>query len=187
MKDSIRKELIKLRKNLSFQEILNNSIEIKNKLFDLYEYKISNIILFYISYNNEVFTHKMIKESIKNNKKVIIPVSYKKKLLLSKLEKWEDLEEGAFNILEPKRNCFKKFNIKDVELILVPGIGFDENGNRIGHGYGYYDNLLIKTKNSTNIGLAFECQIVNVIPVNKHDLPVDKIITEKRIIECKRN
>ena len=69
-------------------------------------------------------------------------------------------------------------------MILVPGIGFDKKGSRIGHGKGYYDNLLKNSNRAVHIGLAFECQIVKCIPTQNHDIPVDKIVTEKRIIDC---
>jgi 5-formyltetrahydrofolate cyclo-ligase len=70
-------------------------------------------------------------------------------------------------------------------LIIVPGLGFDTNGCRIGHGKGYYDNLLKNSRNALHIGLAFEAQIVKKIPVDAHDLPVHMIVTEKRVIDCR--
>ena len=69
-------------------------------------------------------------------------------------------------------------------MIIVPGVGFDEKGQRIGHGMGYYDKLLKKSTKAQHIGLAFECQMVEKIPTYKHDVSVDKIITEKRVINC---
>jgi len=67
-------------------------------------------------------------------------------------------------------------------LILVPGIGFDKNGHRLGHGMGYYDKLLENVNHSWIVGLAFEFQILETIPTEKHDIPVNKIITEERTI-----
>ena len=60
-------------------------------------------------------------------------------------------------------------------------------GNRLGHGFGYYDKLLEKSRRAIHIGLAFEFQIINHIEIEKHDIPVDKIITEKRVIYCRKN
>lgn len=187
MKNSLRKELIEIRKNLSKKEVLENSNKIKGKLFTLKEFKRGNVILFYVSYDNEVFTHEMIKEAMAIGKNVIVPVSDKehRRLILSKLENWDDLKTGSYGILEPVKEKIKEFSINEIDLIIIPGVGFDKRGNRIGHGKGYYDDLLSKSK-APHISLAFECQIVEKIPTEKHDMPVDKIVTERRIIDCQK-
>lgn len=188
MKNEIRKQLILKRKNLSFDEVLDKSKIIKNKLFRLKDFKQASTTLFYVSYNNEVYTHEMIKEQLTGKKTIIVPIADKKNrsLTLSKLENWDDLSIGAYKILEPKKESIKEVNIESIDLIIVPGVGFDENGRRIGHGKGYYDKLLKNSKYATSIGLSFECQIVKRIPTESYDIPVDKIVTEKRIINCKK-
>ena len=187
MKNKIRKELIKIRENRSQDEILEKSNEIKKRLFEINEFKQASTILFYISYDNEVFTHDMIKEYISNGKNVIVPISDKenRRLILSKLNNWDDLELGSYNILEPRKDKIKEVSIEEINLIIVPGVGFDARGHRIGHGKGYYDNLLKNSGNILSIGLAFESQVVKKIPTEAHDLPVHKIVTEKRVINCK--
>ena len=119
------------------------------------------------------------------DKKVVVPISNKEDntLSLSILESWDDLVEGSYGILEPKEDCFKEISIDEIDLIIVPGVAFDEDENRLGHGNGYHDRLLEKTK-AISIGLAFEFQIVNNIPIGRNDVPVDMIITEDRIIKC---
>ena len=97
------------------------------------------------------------------------------------MKSWEELRVGSYGILEPRIEKIRKTNVEDLELIIVPGIAFDKNGNRLGHGKGYYDRILGKT-NATKIGLAFEFQIVGKIPTNENDKPVDIIITEERVI-----
>jgi len=188
MKEKVRKKLILLRKKISTDEVLNKSNIIKNKLFELEEFKKASTVLFYVSYDNEVFTHDMIKESMKMDKEIIVPKSDEenRRLILSKLDKWEDLEKGLYNILEPKKEKIKEISIEKIDLIIVPGVGFDEQGNRTGHGKGYYDNLLRNCKNALSIGLAFEFQIIKNIPTNNFDIPVDVIITDKRIIKCRK-
>jgi 5-formyltetrahydrofolate cyclo-ligase len=184
MKNQIRKNLILIRKNLSREEVFENSKKIKDKIFNLNEFKQASTILFYVSYNNEVYTHGMIKELLTSKKNVVVPISDKKNrtLILSKLDNWNDLSFGSYNILEPKKSKIKQVNLDSIDLIIVPGVGFDEKGNRIGHGKGYYDNLLRNSKQATSIGLSFECQIVEKIPTGEYDIPVDIIVTEKRVI-----
>lgn len=186
MKDKIRKELIKKRMNIPKNEVLEKSNKIKNRLFELDEFKQSSVVLFYVSYGNEVYTHDVIKECLKNKKNIIVPISNieKRSLILSELRNWNDLEPGSYGILEPKKDKIKETPIESIDIIIVPGVGFDELGCRIGHGLGYYDNLLRKSINATHIGLAFDFQIVEKVPIESHDVPVDIILTEKRRIDC---
>lgn len=183
MKDEIRKKIKKIRNNISITEVLEKSELIKNKLFKLIEFHQASTILFYISYDNEVFTHDMIKECLSIEKMVVVPKSVSKEntLILSELVDWNDLEIGAYNILEPKNESIKEIPIDLIDLIIVPGIAFDVNGNRIGHGKGYYDRLL-RNANSRSVGLLYEFQLVNKIPTEKHDKTVNMLITEKRIL-----
>ena len=184
MKENIRKQIKEKRRKQSKEENRKKSKEIKERLFSLKEYKEAEAILFYISYNGEVFTHDMILESF-YKKNIIVPVSNKQdsSLTLSHLKSWEELSIGSYGILEPRIEKIRKTNVEDIDLIIVPGVAFDEKGNRLGHGKGYYDRLLKKT-NALTIGLAFEFQIVDKIPTNKNDRPVDIIITENIIINC---
>ncbi len=99
------------------------------------------------------------------------------------MKSWKELSIGSYGILEPRTEKIRKTRVEDIDLIIVPGVAFDKKGNRIGHGKGYYDRLLDKT-NATKIGLAFEFQLLKEIPTDKHDLPIDILITEKRIIKC---
>jgi 5-formyltetrahydrofolate cyclo-ligase len=186
MKKEIRKQLKEIRKNLSKNEVLEKSKIIKEKLFEIKEFKQASTILFYVSYNNEVSTHDMIKDCIFKNVKIVVPISVKKtrSLILSKLKSWNDLETGSYGILEPKKDKIKEISIDEINLIIVPGVGFDKKGRRIGHGKGYYDNLLKTAKKAFHIGLAFENQILDEIPTDSFDFPVHMIITEDRVIYC---
>ena len=189
MKDNLRKEIMKIRNNISKTEVLEKSNQIKKRLFESDEFKEATTILFYVSYDNEVYTHDMIKECLSDDKLIVVPISDKenKILILSKLESWDDLNIGAYSILEPEKETIKEVSIDDIELIIVPGVAFDEHGHRIGQGMGYYDRLLRNSTKALHVGLAFEFQIVDEIPKNKHDIPVDKIVTEKRIIDCRNS
>ena len=184
MKEEIRKEIKEKRMKQSEEENRKKSKKIKEKLFALKEYKKAETILFYISYDGEVFTHDMIHESF-YKKNIVVPVSNKDNftLTLSHLKNLEELSIGNYNILEPRVEKIRKTNIKDIDLLIVPGVAFDKKCNRMGHGKGYYDRLLENVKIPI-IGLAFEFQIIDEIPVEKHDKPIDIIITEKRLIKC---
>jgi 5-formyltetrahydrofolate cyclo-ligase len=187
-KEKIRFNIKKIRNTLTEREIKNRSNKIKNTIYNMTEFKIASTILFYVSYGSEVYTHDMIKECILSEKKVVVPktILENEKLTLSELLDWNHLELGAYNILEPKDEYLKEIQINSIDLFLIPGVVFDLSGNRIGHGKGYYDKLLKKEHSVSYFGLAFEDQIVDKIPIESHDVMMDKIVTDKRVIDCKK-
>lgn len=146
-------------------------------------------VMVYISFKSEARTREIILELLKRKKKVIVPlIDFKKeRIYLSELRNFEkELVLNKFGLFQPQKEFFRPFDKKDLDLIIVPGIAFDEKGNRIGFGKGYYDKFLKNIpKNIPVIALAFEKQIAEGITCEKHDVPVHKIVTEKRIIECR--
>jgi 5-formyltetrahydrofolate cyclo-ligase len=167
-------------------EILEKSRRIKDQLFHTQEFKDAKTILFYISYDNEVNTHEIIQESLTMKKRIAVPKTdvNARTIICSALTQWDDLTSGAYTILEPRQDCVKEIPLESIDLIILPGIAFDYQGNRIGHGLGYFDRLLQKKIHAHLFGLAFELQIVKNIPTEKHDKKVEKIVTEDRIINC---
>lgn len=186
MKEVLRKKMLKKRSDIPKSKVLEKSNQIKNRLFKIKEFNQASAILFYISYENEVYTHNMIKDCLSSGKHVIVPVTSKenRSLILSKLKNWGNLECGAYGILKPRKEHVKEFSLDMVDLIVIPGVAFDERGYRIGHGMGYYDDLLVNSTKAIHIGLAFEFQLVDEIPIEYHDMKLDKIVTEERIITC---
>ncbi len=186
-KEDIRNKILSLRKSLPLEEAMKKSLKIQKILFNLPEFINAKTILFYVSTKNEVKTENMIKKSLKKGKRVIVPISNvkEKTLTLSELKDFDkELEPGSFNILEPKKEFIRKVSPEEIDLIIVPGVAFDEDRERIGYGMGFYDKFLNSLKRRVPvIGLAYEFQIVDDIPVHDKDVTVDKIITEKRIIE----
>ncbi len=141
----------------------------------------SETVASYVSKDNEVDTHKLIKYFLNDGKKVLVPYIEGKNMFFSEVSCLKDLELGHFNILEPKNK--KPSNIYESDMIIVPGIVFDDDGYRIGYGGGYFDRVLSRFKKS-KIGVAYEIQILEEVPREDHDVPVDIIVTEKRVIKC---
>ncbi|MBU1120534.1 5-formyltetrahydrofolate cyclo-ligase, partial [Candidatus Micrarchaeota archaeon] len=186
MKKELRERFLSKRNLLSKLEVFDKSNEIKEKLLELPEFIEAKTIMSYISFRNEARTHELIKESIKKNKRIVIPITdfKKKKIYLSEVRDFEkELISSRIGLFQPKREFLRPVNEKELELIIVPGIAFDEKGCRIGFGKGYYDSFLKKVKKSVPvIALAFENQISNKkLPSKKHDKHAHKIITEKRV------
>ena len=178
-KEELRRKIKSKRDKLSTYEVLRRSNEIIAKLKELLEE--SNIIACYISFGNEVYTHGLIKEYV-TKKEILVPFIDGKNLSLSHLKDWKELSSGAYGILEPKKEFLRVRNYDEVEAIIVPGIVFDRKGNRIGYGGGYYDRLLKKVK-AIKIALAYDFQVMERIPNEKHDVKMDMIVTEKEVIE----
>ena len=186
MKKKLRQEISQMRRTLATSDILEKSYRIKHRLFASKWYQDAHTILFYISYNNEVHTHEMIQESLDKGKTVMVPKidTRNKTLITSILSCWDDLCIGPHSILEPKDECEREVPVSSIDLCIIPGIVFDSEGNRIGHGGGYYDRLLKKECSAHRIGLAFELQVINRIPAEPYDKKVEMIITEERTILC---
>lgn len=186
-KEEIREKILKKRLSLSSEEIIKDkSHQIFLNLVKTTEFLNSQNIMFYVATRSEVQTEEMIKASLKMGKNIFVPIILPDCINLapSRLIDFDrELEKGKKGILEPKKEYHRLFPSENIELIILPGIAFDLTGNRIGRGLGYYDNFLKKISPSTKlIALAFEMQIVKKVPAGKDDIPVHKIITEKRII-----
>lgn len=187
-KEDLRKEILKARNNLNKQEILKKSQAIEKRLFSLDEFKEAKVVMFYISFGSEVNTHFMVEDSLKIGKKVAVPFckTESQELAASFITSFrEDLEAGAYGILEPKKMKRAETPLSQIELILIPGLVFDLGGHRLGYGQGYYDKFLKEIPGVTVVGLAYELQIVERLPRFPHDIAVSKIITEARLISGK--
>ncbi len=178
MKNEIRKRILERRNTLSAYEVLEKSNRIISKLEEQTEFRDADIISCYISFDNEVYTHGLIKKYC-GIKKIAVPYIRHGEIALSYVHNWNELRAGTYGILEP--SVIEEADEMDIELAIVPGVAFDEHGNRIGYGKGYFDRLLKKMK-AIKIALAFELQIVDEIEYEEHDVRMDKIITEERII-----
>jgi len=183
MKNQLKESILEKRNSLSREEILEKSEKIKSNLFNLQYYKHSKTAMFFVSFNSEVHTHDMIKESLKN-KTVILPKVAQHEIEPSVVIDFDNLIPGKFGVLEPIEAM--KIAHKNIDLVLVPGIVFDKEGHRVGYGFGYYDKFLRKMPKAVKIGLAFDFQIVDKLPKETHDVPVDMVVTEKMIVECRK-
>ncbi len=183
MKQKIRSELLLKRLQQHPLKKRNKDEKIVKKLLAHKGFKKAKTILFYLPVKGEVDLSELIFK-LKLNKKFVLPrVSGKTTLNLYKVKNLKDLEPGSYKILEPKKNL-PKIKPAQIDVALIPGIAFAKDGHRIGYGKGFYDRLL-KKLNCPKIGIAYEFQIVNNVAGEKHDTPVDMILTEKRAFSVK--
>lgn len=188
MKKNLRKRLLKKRDDIQPGEKKRKEAAIRKRLYASADFKRAKSILFYASFRSEADTTACILHAMKLNKNVLLPRVKRKKreLRIFRINDISGLESGYMGIHEPKINKIHEKDIDDVDIVIVPGAGFDIKGNRLGYGEGYYDKLLSRSKKNTGtIALAFEEQIAEKIPAEPHDIKVDIIITDKRLIKCK--
>lgn len=188
-KNELRKQVVAWRKSLLWQDVMKRSEQIGVRLFSSIEFRQSQRIMFYVSYDNEVYTHAMIKHALKYRKQIFVPISQVNLHTLSISELFDfdnDLVPSTYGILEPKPELISPGEPKELDMVIVPGVAFDTKGNRLGHGIGYYDNFLrYLPPNVNTIGLAFQEQVVTLLPTTESDVPVQKVITESIIYKRK--
>lgn len=158
------------KNKLIFEELINNK-DIKN----------SKNIMCFVSFKNEVDTHKFIKKMLNEEKNIYIPViDQKEKIMnISKLNSFNELKEGFYGILEPEERFLRISNPDILDVVITPGIVFSKDNYRIGYGGGYYDKFFAnKDVTALKIGLCFKEQIIEKVPTNKYDIPVDYIISK---------
>lgn len=189
-KKVLRKEILAKRKIISQKEKAEMDTIIECRFYETKYYKEAEKIFIYISFDSEINTKSMISRAIADGKKVYVPrTEYKTKLMEAiEIKSLDNLiEEEKYGILEPSIEE-PAIDPNELDLIVVPGVAFDRNGGRMGYGAGYYDRYFKRIDNSntkriTKLVLAYDFQILNKVPMNKQDVPIDFIITEKNIIE----
>lgn len=182
-KSKLRREMLEKRKGLDPQFIVDASARIETHLLSLDAFRIADRIGLYAATETEVQTQKLFQRSVSARKKNFFPVMDvpAKTLRFHRIEKWSDLSVGEAGVLQPSAQSASLKDVNDLHVIIVPGIAFDLQGNRLGRGGGYYDRILEQYRGK-RIGLAFECQIIESMPVSGHDQRLDWIVTEERII-----
>jgi 5-formyltetrahydrofolate cyclo-ligase len=185
-KIEIRRSTFARRDALSKEERSEKSAAIMERLFDFANFLEARIVLFYMSYNNEVDTEPMVRKALEVEKVVALPLvnTKKKEIVPFKIDNLDrDIRPGYRGIREPIPERCKQIPVQYINLAIIPGVAFDERGGRIGHGMGVYDRFIPQLDITTRkVALAFECQIVPQIPMEPHDRYTDIIITEKRIV-----
>lgn len=187
IKKTIRRETLQKRDSIAKNLKIEKDISILQRIIMLPEFSAAKRILFYASFRSEVDTIDLIKLSLHLGKIAVLPRVCRKEniLRLYEIKSINELASGYMWILEPPVDETKLRKMSDIDLVIIPGAAFDTQGNRLGYGAAYYDKLLATMENKIPIvAPAYEEQIVEKIPAEPHDIRVDKIITDKRVIEC---
>lgn len=177
-KKQLRKQIRERKKEFSLPE----KIELSRSVFEKIEkeelFKEAKVVLLYYSMDDEVYTHDFVEKHYKT-KTILLPCVDGDDLILRQYLGIESMKAGEqFGILEP---VGKEFNdLEKIDLMIIPGVAFDKEKNRLGRGRGFYDRLL-KTVNATKIGVCFDFQIVEQVPTEDFDVKMDVVISTTNI------
>lgn len=187
-KKMLRKEILEKRNNLDLVKREEMDRKILNKFYETQYYKKAEKIFIYISYASEINTKEIINKALKDNKKIYVPRTEFKTRHMDAVEikSLDNLEESSYGILEPSKEV-PNIDPNELDLIVVPGVAFDKSGGRMGYGAGFYDRYFKKIKKENinkivKLALAYEVQMLDKVPMNEQDVPVDYIITENEFI-----
>lgn len=150
------------------------------------QYQLARTIMWYLDTRSEVRTRPSLAQALTREKRIIVPYCQGSELGLYSLKTIEECAPGAWQIPEPamhlREDLDKRVMPQELDFILVPGVAFDRTGGRLGNGYGYYDRLLAQVRSDTLlVGISFESQVLEALPLAPHDIRMDRVITEAAI------
>ncbi len=175
-KKELRKIVRAAKSAVPLEEKIRRSTPIMQQVEQLTPFSNANTVLLYWSMDDEVYTHDFVKRWYKE-KTLLLPCVDGDDLLLRQYTGPDSMQPGPqFGIPEPVGPVFEA--LEQVQMIVVPGVAFDHNKNRMGRGRGFYDRLLKSTPNAVKVGVAFSFQIFDTIPTEPFDVPMDEVISE---------
>ncbi len=187
-KDIIRKNVLQKRRLLGEDERNEKSKAIIERLINSREFKNSSVIMCYVDFDGEAKTQEFIESCLRMGKRVTVPMVVKntdgsRDLIASEIFDLEkDLDKGTFGVLEPKKDAVRNVEPSEIDMVVVPGVAFDINKNRVGYGAGFYDRFLKKLgKECFTVGIAFDFQVCDSVESDDFDVPVKMIITESGV------
>ena len=186
-KSELRQTALRARRALKAEELARLSRRVARNLSSLPEFEEARTIAAYVAKEDEVQTAQIIQRAVRDGKRVIVPrtESSPKRLRFFEIQALDELSPGSFGVLEPTPKTVRgsvPVPIGESDVILVPLVAWDDLGNRIGYGKGYFDAELGYRRSSTAIGLALEAQRVDRVPATESDVPLDVLVTESRVL-----
>lgn len=205
-KKRIRRESLSIRDMLSPELRQEKSSKILQTIYEMEIYKITDVILSYVNYQSEVITTPLIERALADGKIVFCPKVSGDDMEFYSVMGMGELKTGYKGIKEPQggqgffdflferddwSNNFDASNkINSKTLVIIPGSAFDISCHRMGYGKGFYDKYLVRLSESgvdvCKLGLGYECQLIDEVPCEAHDIVLDILVTEENIYRRKR-
>jgi len=189
-RQDLRQRILGERDALDGNKRHEKSISVMHNFWDLPGMQRWSTLFMYVSFRSEVETLELIKGCINLGIRVAVPLVDASAVCMIPLlikDPERDLVPGYYNIPEPDPKKSLPLNSGEIDAAVIPGSVFDIHGGRLGYGGGYYDRFLVNdAPQAKRIGLAYELQVVDKVPVEPHDQPLDILVTEKRIVNIRR-
>lgn len=181
--DTIAAEKAQLRRRIAEQKMQHTeSLERRSacciqRFLALPQLSAARVVLLYHSLPDEVGTHPLADRLLAEGKTVLLPqVTGKVSMELRRYTGASSLQPGAYGIMEPTDSVWTR--LEAVDLALVPGVAFDRAGHRLGRGRGYYDRMLVRMPQTVKVGICFDFQLVESVPVSPNDICMDVVVAE---------
>ncbi len=180
----LRRRLCELRDQLPSIERSQASRAIRSQLVTTPEVVDARSAFVFISHGTEAETHSLIDHLLARGLHLTVPrVVDDRRMVAAEFPGWEALVPGTMGILTTRSS-----NPDPVapDIVITPGLGFAPTGDRLGHGRGYYDRWFRANPAPVRIAVPFDVQLIDRLPVHHHDMPVDIIVTEHRVVRTGR-
>lgn len=183
----LRREVLARRDKLSGEERQRKSELVMARLCELAPFAQAEMVFTYINFRSEVETMPLVRQCLKAGRKISVPVTMREesRLVACRItDPDRELHTGYCNIPEPDPATAAVINPQEIEVVLLPGSVFDRRGGRLGYGGGFYDRFLeYEAPKAVRIGLAFELQVVENLPLMPHDKLLHYLVTEDEVLE----
>ena len=185
-KTQARQAIQRALTELTPQQRQQYSARATRQLMALTEYQRAKTVLYFVAMEGEIDTLPLIAAALRTGKRVAVPKVDRVRRTMQAhaiTEPGEQIRPGAYGIPEPVTRTVVP--VEEIDLVLVPALGFGLRGHRLGRGAGYYDRYLCSPGlRAVKCGFAFDAQVLGDLPCDEHDVPVDVIVTERRTIRC---
>ena len=205
-KKAFRRAMLAKRDAVSAEKRSEADVSRNTRIRNWETYKNAELLLFYVSYRSEADTLQLMKEALKEGRRLAVPKVIGTDMVFYRIREMSQLVEGYKGILEPDTErteavtdrrkdaenrdlqeapakALVKGKLPEHTLLFVPGCAFDETGGRMGYGGGFYDRFMERYPDCLRVALAYEEQLVENVPREAHDKQVDIIVTEARLVE----
>lgn len=182
-KQELRKNILAVRRSMSKEVVAAGSSRLAEHICTWPVYQAAKNIMLYLAMPDEPHLDKVISHALAAGKTLCVPFMHETRGLMDAavIKNLDDLVIGQFNLLTPNPATLKLLEPSELDLIIVPGVAFDRAGRRLGMGAGYYDRFLPKATKAGLIGAAWAAQILEKVPTDEHDRPVNYLVTEEGI------
>ncbi|SDE60124.1 5-formyltetrahydrofolate cyclo-ligase [Sporomusa acidovorans] len=182
-KQELRKNILAVRRSMSKEAVAAGSSRLAEHIRTWPVYQAAKNIMLYLAMPDEPHLDKVISHALAAGKTLCVPFMHATRGLMDAavIKNLDDLVVGQFNLLTPNPATLKLLEPRELDLIIVPGVAFDKAGRRLGMGAGYYDRFLPKATKAELIGAAWAAQILEKVPTDEHDRPVNYLVTEEGI------